>query len=982
MKNQKIRLLQFLLAYLLFFSINVQSQDFGVSSVNAPSTGCDLGISTVNVSVINYGANQTLVTVDLKYRLDGGSVISQSQVFSNFSSNSTQNVTFTIPVNLSNSYGKHKLVAFTDFGADTKRSNDTTVLEFFNYQPTRAGVLAANDTVCMTNNGDTLRLSGKVGEVVQWESDNGNGFVPISNTDTFQVYSNLKSTTRFRTLVKNGTCSNQYSNTITIQVDTPAYAGTLSASAIKCLGEPGDTLRLTNYRGTIAFWQKNEGNGWMNIANQKDTLVYSSLTKTTDFRVVVNKGVCAADTSNTVNITVIPNSVGGNIIPAVSNVCAYNNGDTLRLINKTGDVKRWELSDDNGKTWIPFINTDTFHIYADLKSTRQFRAYVQFKSCSAAYSSVATVTTDPAPNAGVLLRDNQICAGMSAGDTLRLTEYDGTIVKWQLDSGKGWQDIVNTSDSLVYATPGNPTKYRVIVKKGSCPDDTSNIVTISVVSSTFGGNIIPKNIKVCENDNNGILELTNKQGNVTQWEISDDNGATWLAAVNRSTQQKYNNLSGTRWYRVLVEASGCPPKYSDTAVVEVIAKPKGGKVIRDKSICGGVNRDTLILVNYTGNVLFWQSNAGQGWQNIANTGDTLIVTSLLQTTSYRAVVGNGVCKADTSEKATLTIIATTYGGQLHKSDSICKGSNSGELVLKNHVGDIKWWEVSTDKGVNWTIRSNQDTIQKYLNVEAESWYRVLVEGKNCPNDYSDTAVLTPYFPPVKITPNGSTQFCKGGQVQLMATAGYTTYRWNTGDSTTAIIARNNGMYVVTIRDARNCAGTDSVKVTVWELPEANAGDDVTISLGATIQLNASGGESYLWRPGEWLSDSAIPNPYATPWLTTTYTVFVTDSNGCINSDDVVVTVLKDYNLNGKNLITPNGDGINDVWEVNNILPYADCMVTIINRYGDVVYRKKGYDNKWDGTDGNRKVSDGTYYYIITCDGSNQVIKGNITVLTK
>ncbi len=965
----------------LIFAFEGFAQDIGVSDINSPSTGCNLGINSVSVDLTNYGATQTLLTFNIRYQLDGGSVVSQSQVLTNFSANSTQTVTFTVPINLTSNYGSHTLIAYTDLTADTDRSNDTTSKVVINYQPTDGGLLSADDTVCQTSNGDTLFLTDNVGAVQQWESNNGAGYMPIVTTDSFLVYSNLSTTTMYRVLVKNGDCSSDYSNVATITVDTPAEAGSLAASKIICFGDPGDTLRLTSYNGNIAYWQKNEGSGWIDVANTDDTLIYSSLATTTRFRAVVERGACDADTSNEVTITVLPKSEGGTITPSSSNVCAYNNSGTLTLQNKIGNVLRWELSDDNGGTWIPFVKTDTFHTFTNLAATRQFRALVQFQNCDAVYSSVAVVNVEAAANAGTLQEDKQVCAG-SMGDTLRLVNYDGTIVKWQINSGSTWTDIANSTDTLVYPAPTSNSQYRVVVSKGSCPNDTSNVVSVSVVSDTKGGKIVPKTSLGCENDNSGVLKLSNKQGNVTRWEISDDNGSTWVPVVNSSDSQQYNNLASSRLYRVLVEATGCPAKYSDTAEVQIFAKPVGGEVLEDKSICGGTNLDTLTLVNYEGTVTKWQSNNGSGWNDINNTTDTLIVSSIFQTTSYRAIVGNSICPNDTSDQATLTIISNTYGGMIQKDDSVCKDINAGTLVLQGHIGDIRWWEFSTDNGVNWNLLANEDTTQGYLNLNKTTWYRVLVEGTNCPNDYSDTAVLTTYTPPLKITPSDTTSFCLGGEVDLEATAGYSSYSWSTGETSSSITATTDDSYKVTITDKRGCTNSDSIKVTVFELPIADAGEDVTISLGATIQLFGSGGEYYNWSPGESLSDSLAASPFANPIATTTYELVVTDENGCTGSDQVIVTVNKDYNFNGKNLITPNGDGVNDTWKVDNILPYKECTVTIINRFGAVVFEKTGYDNSWDGTDGDKVVSDGTYYFIITCEGTNEVFKGNITLLTK
>src|SRR5690606_4474307 len=97
-------------------------------------------------------------------------------------------------------------------------------------------------------------------------------------------------------------------------------------------------------------------------------------------------------------------------------------------------------------------------------------------------------------------------------------------------------------------------------------------------------------------------------------------------------------------------------------------------------------------------------------------------------------------------------------------------------------------------------------------------------------------------------------------------------------------------YTVTVTDGNGCQDTDEVTVIVNPLPTADAGADQGVCIDGSVNLSASGGVSYSWAPAATLSDPTIANPIATPVATTSYTVTVTDSNGCQNYDDVTVTV--------------------------------------------------------------------------------------------
>lgn len=181
----------------------------------------------------------------------------------------------------------------------------------------------------------------------------------------------------------------------------------------------------------------------------------------------------------------------------------------------------------------------------------------------------------------------------------------------------------------------------------------------------------------------------------------------------------------------------------------------------------------------------------------------------------------------------------------------------------------------------------------------------------------------------------------------------------------------------------SCSVQRSVTVGVFPGASANAGPDATIIAGDVyaMQATASAG-SYVWTPSTALSSATVLNPNANPQVTTTYTLKVTNSQGCIATDDVVITVVP-YCVKPMEAFTPNGDGINDLWLITN----GNCLVSakaqVFNRYGAKVFEANDYRNTWNGNYEGKPLPDGTYYYVISyklVNGKLVYLKGNVTIL--
>jgi gliding motility-associated-like protein len=180
-----------------------------------------------------------------------------------------------------------------------------------------------------------------------------------------------------------------------------------------------------------------------------------------------------------------------------------------------------------------------------------------------------------------------------------------------------------------------------------------------------------------------------------------------------------------------------------------------------------------------------------------------------------------------------------------------------------------------------------------------------------------------------------------------------------------------------------CADSLSREILVMPTPALFAGRDTIILEGGEVKLNAiaSGNNlSYKWVPSLGLSKDDILDPVASPLDDITYVLTVTSDQGCVSVDAIFVKVLKSPEV--PNAFTPNGDGINDIWNIKYLESYANASVKVFSRYGSVVYYSiKGYAQPWKGQMNGNDLPMGTYYYIIDPKTKGRkLISGSVTII--
>ncbi len=230
--------------------------------------------------------------------------------------------------------------------------------------------------------------------------------------------------------------------------------------------------------------------------------------------------------------------------------------------------------------------------------------------------------------------------------------------------------------------------------------------------------------------------------------------------------------------------------------------------------------------------------------------------------------------------------------------------------------------------------------------------------------------------------NGVVQFDAKELGGLQGTGTYT----GTGVSASGLfspLSARVGTHDITYTFVANngCVSAVTQQIEVFPIPQVNAGDDFYILAGGQKQIDASAtgtGLKFKWSPSTGLDRDDILNPIANPEFDTKYTLTVTSSQGCTFVDQIYVYVLQD--INAPNTFTPNGDGVNDVWNVKYLDTYPNATVEIYDRNGQRIYFSKGYAVPFDGKYKNKELPVGAYYYIINPNSGRKSITGNLTII--
>ncbi len=266
---------------------------------------------------------------------------------------------------------------------------------------------------------------------------------------------------------------------------------------------------------------------------------------------------------------------------------------------------------------------------------------------------------------------------------------------------------------------------------------------------------------------------------------------------------------------------------------------------------------------------------------------------------------------------------------------------------------------------------------------------------------SDTVRVDPAPVRIAIAVPGGGLVCQGDSIRLTVTnlnpAQVLTYSWTpatdilSGANTSSPLIRPTASrkYYVTATNQQGCRTIDSAEIRFSPVQQVTVtANPTTIVISQTSQITATNvpGYTYRWSPAEGLSNPNISNPVAKPLQTTTYTLTVTNPDGCVQTRQVTITVqtlpCARPNIFLPNAFTPNGDGKNDVLYLRGVIVESMSLI-IYNRWGQKIFESKNQSIGWDGTFNGKLLDPDVYAYYLTvnCIGGEVFTEqGNVTIL--
>jgi gliding motility-associated-like protein len=554
-------------------------------------------------------------------------------------------------------------------------------------------------------------------------------------------------------------------------------------------------------------------------------------------------------------------------------------------------------------------------------------------------------------------------------------------VTYEWDFGDG-SPVEYTRDAVhTYTQAGNYT-VRLTVRETSGACQSSDFQTVACFEPDFITGI--SNICRGSNIGYGVLNVPSQLVNHYSWRFGDN---TRLDGAETDIEKAYHQ-TGTFTDTLIIFYKDAAVYCNDTVVKQnhitilaPVADFTAGKA------CAGQP------VSFADASQPWPNIPLTNWHWTMGNGGSSAVQTPAPTTYAAAGVYNVKlvvtdarnCKDSVTQS--ITADPTPFLSIATREHRICEGSSAALTVQSD--GNLLWTPNNNLSCVACASPAASPVTDTKYYVSATNAFGCMVQD----------SVTVEVIPQVQLTVRPDTAICSGSALQLWAT-GAATYSWSPADHLSATNIANpistpeaEITYTVTGSNDASCpAQTQQVTIQVKALPTVDAGPDQTVTTGSQVVLEATGSVDVMqwqWSPAEFLDCAVCPYTRASVRKPMTYSVTVTNMEGCTKSDIVSINLVCDKEaVYIPNTFSPNGDGTNDIFYVRGKGVSFIKSFRIFNRWGQEVFKRENItiddsSSGWNGTYKNQPQAADVYVYFIEayCDTNERFeLRGNVTLL--
>lgn len=543
---------------------------------------------------------------------------------------------------------------------------------------------------------------------------------------------------------------------------------------------------------------------------------------------------------------------------------------------------------------------------------------------------------------------------------------------WQVFNPVGTSIFTSTTTALNYTFPAINGIYtiRLIVNRGrDCSDTTTAPVYVFPgLAPGFDAAGICITRPTVFTDRTTLIS-----GSINSWtwDFGEPGAVTDVSSIQHPVYTY--PAPGLKNIRLIVTTTdGCRDTVYKTT--DIIEKPPIRLAFRDTLIC--INDVLQLQASGTGNFA-WSPPV-----NMINAASSSPTVSPPVTTTYYVDLETEGCR---NRDSVLVRVVDHVSLQLMNDTTICRGDTIQLRIISDGL-QYSWQpalQVLTPALQNPLVITQDNTP-----------YQVTATIGGC----SRSGVIAVRTVPYPLANAGSdTIICYNTSAQLHGVTDGNSWQWtpaSTLSNTLALdpvanpVAALTG-YIFTAYDIRGCPkpGRDTMLVTMLPKIRAFAGRDTAVVINQPLQLNASGGDSYLWSPSFPLSAVNIANPVAVfnePSNGLRYQVQVYNIAGCFETAAINIMVYATLpTVFVPTAFTPNNDGKNEI-----LRPIAVGMkhieyFSIFNRWGQLVFNTTANGHGWDGRIGGQIQANNTYVWMVKAvdfNGKPYFKKGTVTLI--